>query len=218
MIELHFSIVPHYWPALAIGLWYKLKLNLFAAVSGTILGIFIAFARLSQNKFIAVSAIWYIEVFRALPVLVLLIWFHYVFPAVSGITFDSFSDACIVLSLNLSAVVADIVRSGVQSIPIGQMDAAKAIGMTKLQTIKRITLPIAIRRMTPSLVSQYVNVIKLSALASVIGVPELLHSASDLMNLTYRPLEFYTVIALMFLAIILPLTWLSRKIEMKAHL
>jgi len=218
MFRWNFSIILNYKYALLMGLWWTIKLNFFVVVIGTILGVLIAFARLSSWKFISGAAMVYIEILRALPVLVFLIWFHYVFPSLTGITPGALLDAIIVLSLNLAAIVADIVRSGLESIPMGQIDAAKALGMTKTQIIYRITLPVAIRRMTPSLVSQYVNTIKLSALAFVIGVPELLHTASDLITITYRPLEFYSVVAALFLMIILPLTWFSKKLEMRANI
>jgi polar amino acid transport system permease protein len=159
----------------------------------------------------------FIELFRAFPVLVLLIWFHYVFPAVTGIRLGAFVSAVISLSLNLAAVVGDIVRGGIQSVQKGQTEAAYALGMSGWQVARRITLPITIRTLMPSLVSQYINVLKLSALASVIGVPEILHSASLCINQTYRPLEFYTFVALAFLLIILPCTWLARRLEFKAN-
>lgn len=218
MMHWDFTWAFHYKQALLLGVWYTVKLNLFVALIGSILGMLIAFAKLSNRRSINMFASGYIELFRAFPVLVLLIWIHYVLPAIIGLTFTAMTDAIIALSLNLSAVVADIIRSGLQSIPKGHIDAAKAIGMTNLQVIKRITLPVAVKRMMPSLVSQYVNVIKLSALASVIGVPELLHTASDLITATYRPLEFYTIVAVLFLIIILPLTWLSKKLELRAHI
>jgi polar amino acid transport system permease protein len=210
--------VYQYGDLLLTGLWWTVLLNMVVLVLGSCLGLILAGARLAKNWVIVWPAVAYIELFRALPVLVLLIWLHYVFPAITGLRFSAFWSAVLALSLNLSAVVADIVRGGVLSIEQGQIEAAYAVGMVPSQVITRIILPIAVRRLMPSLVSQWINVLKLSALASIIGVPELLHSASLAISETYRPLEFYTIVALVFLAIILPATWLSRRLEFKRGL
>jgi polar amino acid transport system permease protein len=123
------------------------------------------------------------------------------------------ASAVIVLSLNLSAFVAEIVRAGIEAVPVIHIEAARACKLPPFDSLRRIVLPLAVRQMIPPLVGQYINSIKLSVLASVIAVPELLNKTTDLTSQVYRPLEFYTTLALLFLVILLPGTILSRRLE-----
>jgi len=195
-----------------------LELNFFILVVGTFAGIFIGLASKSNSKLLRVSARIYSDIFRTLPVLVLLVWFFFCVPLLlGGIRISSYHSAIIVLSLNLSAFIAEIVRAGINAVPKTYVEDALATGLSKWQVNRIILLPIAIRLMIPPLVGQYINTIKLSVLASVIAVPELLHRTTDIISQVYRPFEFYTVLALLFLILLLPGTLLSRRLENKAE-
>jgi polar amino acid transport system permease protein len=201
--------------AAGVTLW----LNLVILVIGSAVGLVVAFGRGSRRAALWVPALIYIDLFRTLPVLVLLVWFFFCVPILlGGIQISSTVSAIIVLSLNLSAFVAEIVRAGIEAVPTAQVESARACGLSETQTMRFVVLPIAMRAMTPPLVGQYINTIKLSVLASVIAVPELLHKTTDIISQVYRPLEFYTVLALLFLVILLPGTIWSRRLEARAHI
>lgn len=194
-----------------------LLFNFAILILGSIAGLFIALARKSQLRPLRILALIYIDIFRALPLLVLLVWAFFCIPILSGgLQLSPTTSAVIVLSLNLSAFIAEIIRSGIESIPEVHIESAKTLGFSTFQTLRFIILPIGLRNMVPSLVGQYINTIKLSVLASVIAVPELLHQTNVIIAQTYRPLEFYTVLALIFLILLLPLTIWSRRLESKS--
>ena len=118
--------------------------------------------------------------------------------------------------MNLSAFIAEIVDAGIQGVPKIHIESGKLLGLSKEQNLRFIILPIALRNMAPPLVGQYINSIKLSVLASVIAVPELLNVTQDIISQTYRPLEFYTILAVIFLIFLLPGTIWSKRMDTKA--
>ena len=219
MYEWDFGWVWTYRKALFDGLVVTLWLNAVILITGSLLGVLLAFARSSNRFFLRVPAIIFIDVFRALPVLVGLIWVFFCMPILlGGIRLSPEWSAIIVLSLNLAAFVAEIIRAGFDAVPVSQTESAQACGLSHWQTLRHIVLPVAVRSMIPPIVGQYINTIKLSVLASVIAVPELLHKTTQLISQVYRPLEFYTVLAILFLIILLPGTILSRRLETEAYL
>lgn len=208
-----------YREALLHATFVTLWLNLVILVIGSLIGLVVAVMRGMRSALVRIPAIVYIDIFRTLPILVLLVWFFFCAPILlGGLQLSPTLSAIIVLALNLSAFVAEIIRAGVDSVPTLHVETARACGLSQRQTMRHIVLPIALRNMVPPLVGQYINTVKLSVLASVIAVPELLHKTTDIISQTYRPLEFYTTLALLFLILLLPGTIWSRRIEGRAHL
>lgn len=194
------------------------QLNTVVLAVGVTLGVLIGVVSRGESNSWRFLARIYTDLFRALPVLVLLVWFYFCIPILlGGIRISGYASAVIVLSLNLSAFISEIVRAGIDSVSNSYKEDALAAGFSKWQTNYRIVLPIALRIMVPPLVGQCINTIKLSVLASVIAVPELLHRTTDMISQTYRPLEFYTVLAILFLVLLLPGTLLSRRLEVSAE-
>jgi polar amino acid transport system permease protein len=193
-----------------------LWLNIAVLIFGTLLGIVLGLLKRVKLQILRYFIISFIDLFRTLPVLVLLIWFNYCVPILFHINWDSLTTAIIVLSLNLAAFIAEIVDAGVQGVPAIHVESGKVLGFSKMQNMRYIVLPIAIRLMIPPIVGQYINSIKLSVLASMIAVPELLNVTQNIISQTYRPLEFYTALAVLFLILLLPGTILSKKFEMKS--
>jgi len=219
MYKWDFSWVWTYRQALFDAFLVTLWLNTITLVIGSVLGLVMALARRTRYSLLRTAALIYIDFFRTLPVLVLLVWFFFCVPILlGGIRISSVLSAIIVLSLNLSAFVAEIVRTGIESVPKGHVEAARACGLSQPQALRYVVLPIALRNMVPPLVGQYINTIKLSVLASVIAVPELLSKTTDIISQVYRPLEFYTVLAGLFLLLLLPGTILSRRLESSVYL
>ena len=196
--------------------WITLWINIVILILGSFTGLLFGLMKRSSIKLTRIIAVVYIDLFRTLPVLVLLIWFYICIPILFTLKISSILSAIIVLSLNLSAFVAEIVDAGIQGVPSLHIDSGKLLGLTKKQNLRFIILPIALRNMAPPLVGQYINSIKLSVLASVIAVPELLNVTQDIISQTYRPLEFYTVLAVIFLIFLLPGTIWSKKMDNKA--
>jgi polar amino acid transport system permease protein len=195
--------------------WLTLWLNVSILIIGSIFGLFLGVLKRSRLRFIKISAIIIIDLIRTLPVLVLLIWFYFCVPILFQLKMSAILTSIIVLSMNLSAFVAEIVDAGIEAVPKIHKDSATLLGLTKTQNLRYIILPIALRNMTPPIVGQYINSIKLSVLASVIAVPELLNTSQDIITQTYRPLEFYSVLAVIFLVILLPGTIWSKRFELR---
>ncbi len=213
-----FSVILRYKEAFFKGTLVTLEITLLCIVFGTILGGVVALLRKSHFKVINIIALFYIEIFRAVPLLVLLVWFYYCLPILMGIRFSNITTAVIALTINLSAFAAETIRAGIESIPKGQSESGLALGLNKRQVLLRIILPQAYRVMIPNMLGLYITMLKLSSLASVIAVYELLHTANNIISQVYRPLEIYTVIALIYIVIILPISWYSRELEKKIKL
>jgi len=209
----HFEVISDYYPVFIDGTWVTLQLTAFSFSIGIVLGFVLALGRLSKKRLVQIPATVYVEAFRATPALVQLVWIYYALPIITGIRLSSFSAIGLGLGLHTAAYFGEIFRGGIQSIERGQVDAAKSVGMVYRQTMWRIILPQAVRRMIPPFMNETANLIKLTTLGSVLAVYELLHASNDLITNTYRPLEIYTVTAIIFALIIYPLIAISRMIE-----
>ena len=195
------------------GLGLTVSISLISISISLIIGFFISIPGLSKNPFIRSFNRLYIEFFRAIPLLVLLLWVYYGLPIVFGISFGAFVAGVISLSLSDSAFEAEIFRAGLQSIGLGQRDAAKSIGLNKLQEMRLIILPQAIRIILPAIGNQFVYVLKMSSLVSIIGLADLTRKANELVVTVYRPLEIYTFLVLEYLVLIIIISYLIRKLE-----
>jgi polar amino acid transport system permease protein len=215
MYEWNWQIISLYKVVFIQGALVTIGLTFFTVILGTILGVAFAFLKKSRNPIFSFIAKIYIEIFRAIPIIVLLIWIFYVVPILLDWRISAFVAAVIALSMNLSAFVAETVRAGLESIPHSQSESGLALGMSSRQVMIKIIMPQAIRNMTPNLMGLYINELKNSSLASVIAVNELLHRSNILISETFRPLEIYTTVAVVYLIIILPLAYLSRWFEHK---
>jgi polar amino acid transport system permease protein len=173
----------------------------------------LALCRLSKTPFIRVPSLLYIELFRDTPVLIQLIWFFYAFPIIVGVQLSPFIAALLGLSLNTSAYSAEIFRGGIQSIAAGQWEGAKALGMRPTAVLRRVILPQVFKRMLPAFTNRAIEVAKMSSLASVLSVHELMYQGRLLSSTYYRPLEILTTVALIYFLMIYPGSYLSMKLE-----
>ena len=197
------------------GALVTIGLTLLVVVIGTLLGTILALMRRSKDSVLSFLARIFIELFRALPILVLLIWIFYVGPIIFNIRFSPFAAGVLALSLNLAAFVAETVRAAIESIPRHQYESGLVLGLTPWQTMRRVILPQATRNMVPNLLGLYITQLKNSSLVSVIAVNELLHQANLLISNTYRPLEIYTAVAIGYLILIIPLILVANHFEKK---
>ena len=197
------------------GLGITISISLISIMISLLLGFFISLPGLSQNKFLRIINRIYIEVFRAIPLLVLLLWVYYGLPVIFGISIGAFMAGIISLSLSDSAFEAEIFRAGLQSIKLGQRDAAKSIGLNRFQSMRLVILPQAIRIILPAIGNQFVYVLKMSSLVSIIGLADLTRKANELVVTVYRPLEIYTFLVIEYLVLIIIISFLIRKLEDK---
>lgn len=205
-----------YLPALAKGLWVTIYISGASIFGGTTLGLFVAIATKSSLRPIRILGLVYINLFLAFPVLVLLIWIYYCVPVLTGVRINSAWTAILALTLSLAGFVGDILRGGIDAVPKGQIESAITLGLTWPRIMRRIILPQAIRIMVPPILGQYITCVKLSALASVIAVYELLHVANNIISRTFQPLETYTVVAILYLMLIWPFVRFMRRFEVRS--
>jgi His/Glu/Gln/Arg/opine family amino acid ABC transporter permease subunit len=198
---------------LAEGLWLTIAISLIAIVISFFVGAAVALLALSKRRSLRAFNRVYVEVFRAIPLLVLLLWVYYGLPVVLGIQFGVFTAGVIALALSDSAFEAEIFRAGIQSIERGQREAGQALGLSSWYTMRFVILPQALRRILPALGNQFVYVLKMSSLISVVGLQELTRRANELTLVEYRPLEIYTALVVEYLLLILVASWLVRRLE-----
>jgi len=189
--------------------------SLCAIVLSVLIGALMALAALSKRKGLQTLARFYVEIFRAIPLLVLLLWVFYGLPVVLGLQLGVFVAGVLSLALSDSAFEAEVFRAGIQSVPKGQVEAAKSLGLSWIQQMRFIVAPQAIKVILPALGNQFIYVVKMSSLISVIGLPELTRRANELNVNEYRPLEIYSFLVIEYLLLILCISWLVRKLEVK---
>ena len=197
------------------GFWLTISISLISIFTSLILGFLVAVLGFSKKKFLRIINRIYIEFFRAIPLLVLLLWIYYGLPVVFSLTIGAFAAGVISLSLSDSAFEAEIFRAGIQSISLGQKDAAKSIGLNKFQEMRLIILPQAVRVVLPAIGNQFVYVLKMSSLVSIVGLADLTRKANELVVTVYRPLEIYSFLVLEYLFLIVIISYLIRKLESK---
>jgi polar amino acid transport system permease protein len=210
-----FSVVTANADLLMWGLGNTLKLTALALLIGTPLGLVLALMRLSPRRILRGPATAYVEVFRATPTLVQLYWLFFALPFVIDIHLNSFQAAVAALSLLSSAFLSEVFRGGILSIDSGQWGAARGLGMSYGQAMRRIILPQATKRMIPVFLERAIELLKTSSIAATISYADLLFVAQDLAFKTFRPLEIFTAAAVMFFLVILLASQLTRLLELR---
>lgn len=190
-----------------------LSVSFAAWAVSIVLGLSLAVLSLSHNRVLQGINRAYVNIFRSVPVLVMILWVYYGLPVAFGIDLSVFASAMIALSLCDAAFEAEIFRAGIQSVERDQTESARSLGFTPWQTYRHVILPQALRRILPPLGNQFVYILKISSLVSVIGYGDLTRKANELNVTEYRPLEIYTVLIVEYLAIILLASWAVKKLE-----
>lgn len=199
------------FPLLLSGLKVTLLLGIVSIIAGLLLGLFIALIRIYAIRPASIVAKIYIDVFRSIPLLVLLIVVYYALPFV-GLSMSPFMSAATALTLVSGAYTAEIFRAGIEAIPRGQFEASQALGLRYRHMMKDVILPQAVRIVIPPLTNNCINVMKDTALASVVAMPDLLKQATQAQALEANPTPLI-VAALMYLAILWPAVVLVGRLE-----
>jgi polar amino acid transport system permease protein len=199
--------------ALLAGAAGTLRIFAICLVAGLGLGLVVGLARYSHRRVLYWPASAFMEFFRNTPVLVQILWFYFALPMLAPFQISPLMAAALGISLNSAAFSAEIYRGGIQSIEPGQWEAARALGMTTAQAMRRVILPQALRRMLPALTNRGIEIFKMSTLASVVAYVELLQQGKLIASLNYNPIESYTVIALIFFVLLYPLVQATYALE-----
>ena len=208
-----FSFLWAYRSLILTGLGVTIAYTAGTILLGLIVGLITGLLRLSRNPIITAPLLAYVEIFRCTPLLVQIVWFYYALPVVIGVDIPAHVAATLVLSLYTGAFYAEIIRGGVNSIERGQWDAARAIGMRRGQVMRHVILPQAVKRMIPPFMNQSIIQLKNTSLVSTIAVADLLYQGTIITAATYRPLEVYTMVAVIYFLVLFPLTLAARQVE-----
>ena len=212
-----FALLLRYAPLFWRGVLVTLAYTAGTISIGLIVGLLVGMGRLSKSKLLNFPLIAFIEAFRCTPLLVQIVWFYYALPVLIGIQIPAVVAAVLTLSCYTGAFYAEIFRGGIISIERGQWDAARALGLRPWTMMRLVILPQAVKRMIPPFVNQSITQLKNTSLVSTIAVPDLLYNGTLVTADTYRPLEVYTVVALIYFALLFPSTmlaqWYERRLE-----
>ena len=213
MYTWRFDAVWGYRDLFLTGTAVTIGLTIAVVILGLVVGLVAGLAQLSRSPTLRWLSWLYIEMFRLTPLLVLLLWFYYALPMLTGIKIDALTAAVVTLSLYGGSFYAEVIRGGIVSIEAGQSEAGLALGMTPGKVMRRIVLPQAIKRMIPPLMNQSIIQFKNTSLVSVLAVPDLLYQGQIVAMETYRALEVYTVIAAIYFVVLLPATVIVKRAE-----
>jgi polar amino acid transport system permease protein len=200
---------------LATGLAHTLAITGAALAFGVPLGLLLALMRLSSRPALRWPAGFVIEFFRTTPPLVQLFWFFFALPILVHIEMTPYMAAVLTFSIQSSAFFAEVFRAGIVSVERGQWEAARALGMDRRQTLARIVLPQAVKRMIPAFLERAIELLKTTTLVATISYADLLFQANEVAQKTFRPLEVFTVAALIYFVVILAGSLVVHRVERK---
>ncbi len=209
------EVLAQSFPILLRGLGNTLLLGATAIVGGTLLGAALCLLRLYGPRALRVLAVIYIDLFRAIPVLVVIVLIYYALPFV-GVTLSSFTSASLSLALVFAAFTAEVLRSGIESVAPGQAEAALALGLHFGQVVRTVILPQAVRVAIPPQTGNMVSVVKDTSLASVVAMPDLLKQATDSQALFANPTPLIGA-ALIYVAVLWPLVRLTAYVDARGR-
>ncbi len=179
-----------------VGIKNTLLISFISLIIGTLLGLFISLMRVSKNRFLNIISKAYVELIRGTPIMVQILLVYFAIPDLLKVEVNAFTAGLVAVSLNSAAYVSEIIRSGIQSIDKGQMEAGRSLGLTERQTMRTIIIPQAVKNILPALGNEFVTLIKETSIASTIGVAELMFGTKKVQANTYQgvtPLVWATI-------------------------
>jgi polar amino acid transport system permease protein len=207
------------WSFLLKAVSLTIFISVMSMLLGFAIGVVVGALRTYGGRWFDIPLGFYVDTMRSVPLLVILVWIYFAFPLLIGSSVNVTTAAIAGLGVHLGAYMAETIRAGLTSVRKGQMSAALALGMSRVQAIRTIILPQALIRMLPSLGSLFVFAVKDSAIASVIAVPELLRQTQVVAGNTYRPFELYTAAMLVYFLLCFPVArGVDRLYRRVAHL
>lgn len=205
-LNLNYDLIVESIPLLLKGAAVTVEITALSVGMGLLIGMIFGIARLCNNKFIRCLAAVYVDFIRGTPLLVQIFLVYFALPPVLGMRIDPFIAAVAACSINSGAYVAEIFRSGIQSIDPGQMEAARALGLSWGKTMRFVILPQAFKRILPPLGNEFITMLKDSSLVSVIGFEELTRTGQLIISRTYAAFEIWIVVAIIYLVMTLAIS------------
>jgi His/Glu/Gln/Arg/opine family amino acid ABC transporter permease subunit len=200
-------------PALAAGIWLTIAIVVVSLAIGIVIGLLVCAGMLLARGFANYMSVGYVGLFRAVPEPVIIFWLYYCAPLILNSKLSAFETGSIALAIPTGAYLAEIFRAGIQAVPRGQFEAARAVGLSPLWLVWDVVAPQALRMMIPPMLGIVTILIKNSALVSAIGVEELFYRATVLGGQTFHYFEFLSVTAVIYFVLILPLSALVQRQE-----
>ena len=213
------QILSNYGNLLLRAMGQTLLLALCGLLFGTLLGMIFGILSVVKNKVCNVIATIFVDVVRGVPMIVLAMFVFFGVPyclnTMMGfnVTLTALQAGTICLALNCGAYMAEIIRAGIQSVDKGQMEAARSLGLPYWRAMQRVVLPQAIRTMVPSIINQFIITLKDTSILSVIGFPELVNTAKNVVANTFKSFQVWTIVGIMYLIIILILSKAAKRLE-----
>jgi polar amino acid transport system permease protein len=213
----NFAVYREVFPYLLRGLWTTVWLSALVIPLGAVAGLALALVQTqSSSRALRWAVIGFVDFFRAFPPLVLLIFLYFGLPFIVG-DIPKLAAVIVAFVLNTSSYFSEVFRAGLLGVAVGQTEAARSTGLSQIQALRLVVLPQAVRNVLPDLVSNGIEIVKLTTIASVVGMPELLRAARDAQSLVFNPSPV-VLAALMYLTLLWPLTrWLARLEAHRAH-
>ncbi|KRT73647.1 MAG: protein GltK1, glutamate/aspartate transport system permease protein [Candidatus Rokubacteria bacterium CSP1-6] len=212
-MDLDWTIIVRNWPVLLSGFINTLKLAVLAIGASFVLGVVAGALRLSRSPYLHYPAVLYIEIIRGVPLIMVIFWFYFLAPILAGRPLDNFTSALIAFIVFEAAYLAEIVRAGIQSVPLGQVQAAISTGLTHPQAMRHVILPQAIRNMIPALVTRFIVLFMDTSLAYIIGYRELTRVARIIAEREFRAFEVYTFIAIVYFVCTYAMSLVAQRLE-----
>ncbi len=216
MFWMQLDRVLNFWPVLLKGIGMTVSLSVLSLLIGVALGFVFGIIRAGRNRPLAQIVGLYVDFFRGTPFLLQVFIVFFILPEF-GLELSAFASGVVALSNVAACFIGEIVASGIKAVPLGQSEAAAASGLTRIQQLRHVILPQAVRIVTPSLVGQFVLLIKDSSVVSAIGLLDLTRSGWMIVQTVPNGLLVFGIVGLSYFVICYPLIYLSRRMERKAQ-
>lgn len=217
------SIIETYGSMLLTAMGHTLLLTLLSLLFAMVIGLIIALMNVGKNRVLNLIGTVYVDAVRGVPLIVLAYFIYFGVPA--GIQALGFADfrltalkaGTIALAMNCGAYMAEIIRAGIESVDKGQMEASRSLGLSYGKSMRRVVLPQAIRTMIPSIINQFIITLKDTSILSVIGFPELTNTGKTIMGNTFKNLQTWAIVGLMYMAVIVTLSKIAKRLERRLN-
>ena len=217
------EIITKYGGLLLTAMGQTLLMALCGLVFACVIGLFFGMLSVVKNRFCNIVAQVFVDVIRGVPLLVLAYFVFFGIPYAFRtildvrITLTALTAGTICLALNCGAYMAEIIRAGIQSVDVGQMEASRSLGLTYWRSMQKVVLPQAIKTMIPSIINQFIITLKDTSILSVIGFPELVNSAKNVIAIEFKSFQVWIIVAIMYLIIITTLSKLAKVLERRLN-
>lgn len=213
MYQLRYAVLLNYVEMLLFGLFVAVSITLVALLIGMVIGLGVAFLRISRNPFLSRLGAFYVHFFRNIPLLLIILFVFFGFPLLGLRGLDKYASAVVAMALYSAAYLAEIFRAGLEAVQDRYVEAAKSIGLSKANTLRYVLMPIMFAEVLPALSNYMISLFKDSSLAAAISVPEITFVGRVINTDTWRVIEAWTAVAGMYLAFGFLIAWVLRRIE-----